>query len=50
VALPLGWLLSDEARAELVRQLGRPRDCETELNIENDCEFGKVIAALVNKQ
>lgn len=50
VELPLGWLLSDEARAELVRQLGRPRDCETELNIENDCEFGKVIAALVNKQ
>jgi hypothetical protein len=50
VELPLGWLLSDEARAELVRQLGRPRNCEFERDIENDCEFGKVIAALVNKQ
>lgn len=54
VPLPLGWLLSQNARSEIDAQLPRPEDCgESSYPLRtiearhNACAFGEVIAQLV---
>lgn len=46
VALPLGWLLSEKARSDMVKQLGTPRFCETISGVQNECEIGRVIQTM----
>jgi hypothetical protein len=47
VALPLGWLLSLQAREEMRHQLGDPKVCDLLVDIENPCSFGAVINFLL---
>jgi hypothetical protein len=47
VALPLGWLLSKSARDEMKQQLGRPRRCDTMVDIENPCSFWDIVDSLM---
>lgn len=46
VSLPLGWLLSKQAREEMKRQLGQPKECIAVVDIDNPCSAGQVINAL----
>jgi len=47
VALPLGWLLSLQAREEMRHQLGDPKVCDLVVDIDNPCSFGAVINFLL---
>ena len=43
VPLVLGWLLSARARAEMTRQLGPARKCQSTVGVENDCSYQTVV-------
>lgn len=46
VPLVLGWLLSAAARAEMLKQLPPPRQCEEIVNVQNECSYGEVVRLL----
>ena len=49
VALPLGWLLSERARANMRSQLGSPRLCDRNdprWKVGNDCQAGRVFSIM----
>lgn len=50
VALPLGWLLSRQAREEMKRQLGQAAKCGTVVGVDNSCSSGQVISELLRNK
>jgi hypothetical protein len=50
IPLPLGWVLSQQARQEISDQLSVPKQCDDPAEETNGCALGKIVGMLQGLQ